>query len=276
MTDSAQPSPTAAPAKPAESWWDTLRFLLYIFVGAVILRSFVIAPFSIPSGSMLPNLMIGDYLFVAKWPYGYSQYSLPFGIGGFSGRVPAGLPARGDIIVFRHPGGEDYVKRVIGLPGDTIAVRGGVVILNGRPVPRRRIADFAMPISANSPCRGAAEAVRRTLAEDGRALCLYPRYRETLPGGRGYDVIDQIPDSDVDDFGPVAIPADRLFVMGDNRDDSRDSRVPVEREGVGLLPVENVLGEAAIAFWSTDGSTEWLKPWTWFSAARWNRVGRSY
>ena len=119
MTDSAQPSPTAAPAKPAESWWDTLRFLLYLFIGALILRSFVIAPFSIPSGSMLPNLMIGDYLFIAKWPYGYSRYSMPFGIGGFSGRVPAGLPALGDMA------GGPPLGRVDDLAGEQgVAARG--------------------------------------------------------------------------------------------------------------------------------------------------------
>ena len=187
--EDAKPSSTAAadaaPAKPKESWWATLRFFLYLFVGAVLLRSFVIAPFSIPSGSMLPTLLIGDYLFVAKWPYGYSRYSLPFGIAGFEGRVPSGLPDRGDVVVFHYPGpqNEDYVKRVIGLPGDTIEVRGGIVILNGAPVARRRIDDFAMEISPNSPCRGAPDAVRRVGGENGKELCLYPRYRETLPGG---------------------------------------------------------------------------------------------
>lgn len=274
-------APAKAPAKPKESWWATLRFFLYLFAGALVLRSLVIAPFSIPSGSMLPTLMIGDYLFIAKWPYGYSRYSLPFGIASFGGRVPAGLPARGDVIVFRYPGpqNEDYVKRVIGLPGDTIAVRGGIVILNGAPVPRRRIADFPMTISPNSPCRGAEGAVRRAAGPDGTETCLYPRYRETLPGGRGYDVIDQIGDGIGDDFAEITVPADRLFVMGDNRDDSMDSRFEAgtgPNAGVGLLPVENVLGRGLVDFWSTDGSVEWLKPWTWVSATRWGRIGGTY
>lgn len=273
------PAPAeAAPPKPKESWWSTLRFFGLLFLATLLLRSFVIAPFSIPSGSMLPTLMIGDYLFIAKWPYGYSRYSIPFGVIGFSGRVPSGMPARGDVVVFRHPGpdDEDYVKRVIALPGDTIEVRGGVVILNGAPLQRRPIDDYAMPISPNSPCRGAPGAVHRTLGANGAQLCLYPRYRETLPGGASYDVLDQVPDGEGDSFGPVTIPDGQLFVMGDNRDDSMDSRFGIERHGVGLLPVENVLGRAMIGFWSTDGSVEWIKPWTWFTATRWSRIGGTF
>jgi signal peptidase I len=277
----AATAPDTAPEQPKESWGSLLRFFLYLILGALILRSFVIAPFSIPSGSMLPTLMIGDYLFIAKWPYGYSRYSLPFGIGGFDGRVPAGMPARGDVIVFHYPGpqNEDYVKRVIGLPGDTIAVRGGVVILNGTPLARRRIADFAMTVSPNSPCRGAPEAVRRVPTPDGSETCLYPRYRETLPDGRSYDVIDQIGDGIGDEYAEITVPADRLFVMGDNRDDSMDSRFEAgtgPNAGVGLLPAENVIGRALIDFWSTDGTAEWIKPWTWFSAARGDRIGGTY
>ncbi len=273
------PAPDAeAPPARKESWWETLRFFFYLFVAALIIRSFVFAPFSIPSGSMLPNLMIGDYLFVTKWPYGFSRYSVPFGMLGFRGRILERLPERGDIVVFRYPGreDEDYVKRVIGLPGDMIEVRDGSVILNGTPVPRRRIADYAMPISPNSPCRvvGNDPGAREQSGPNGRE-CRYPRYRETLPGGRSYDILDQ-GEGDADDFAPIIVPEGQLFVMGDNRDDSADSRVPTEEGGVGLLPVENLLGEVLIAFWSTDGSAEWLKPWTWFSAGRWERFGRTY
>ena len=267
----------AAPAQKKEGWWETIRFFLILFFAAVAIRSLLFAPFSIPSGSMLPNLYIGDYLFVAKWPYGYSRFSFPFGVARFHGRILGGLPERGDVVVFRYPGGgdEDYVKRVIGLPGDEIAVRGGVVILNGRPIPRRRLADFAMPVSPNSRCRGKG-AVHETAGPAGERLCLFPHYRETLPGGRSYEVLDQVSDWDTDDFGPVTVPEGRLFVMGDNRDDSADSRVPLEEQGVGMLPVENLLGRATVAFWSTDGSAQWLKPWTWFSAARWDRIGHSW
>jgi signal peptidase I len=221
--------------------------------------------------------MIGDYLFVSKWPYGFSRFSFPFGIASFDGRILAGLPERGDIVVFRYPGNtdEDYVKRVIGLPGDRVEVRGGVVILNEESVRRQRIADYTTPISPNSPCV-AEGATHEISGPEGERLCAYPRYRESLPGGRSYDVLDEYNDGVTDDYGPIIVPEGHLFVMGDNRDNSADSRVPVENQGVGLLPIENVLGPAAVAFWSTDGSAAWLKPWTWFSAARWDRIGHTW
>jgi signal peptidase I len=279
MESAAPTEPAAEPtrAEKTESWWATLRFLLLLFLLALAIRSFIVAAFSIPSGSMLPRLMVGDYLFVSKWSYGYSRYSLPFGLFGFRGRVLGGLPARGDVVVFRYPGDrdEDLVKRVIGLPGDTIEVRQGAVVLNGRVLPRQRIADFAMPVSPNSPCRGAPGAVRKIQAGDGGALCLYPRFRETLPGGPSYDVLDQVVNGEGDTFGPVTVPDNHVFVMGDNRDDSLDSRFDTRRLGVGMLPVDNLIGRVLITFWSTDGSAEWIRPWTWFSAARWERIGRT-
>ena len=285
--DGAAPTPPARPVKvkKEESWWDTFRFLLYLFLGAVLLRTFLFAPFSIPSGSMLPNLYVGDYLFVSKWSYGYSRYSFPFHPINFQGRVLGGVPERGDVVVFRHPTtGEDWVKRVIGLPGDTIEVREGQVILNGQAVPRQQIDPFDLPVSPNSPCRAAQSvrvdpagselAVREEGRPDGRH-CLYPRFRETLPGGRTYEVLDQ-GESIGDNFGPITVPAGHLFMMGDNRDDSMDSRFPTDQLGVGFLPIDNALGRATIGFWSTDGSAEWIKPWTWFSAARWSRIGMTW
>ena len=269
----------AKPEKQKESWWATLRFFLILFVAAVAIRSFLFAPFSIPSGSMLPTLMIGDYLFIAKWPYGYSRHSFPFGIAGFDGRIAEGLPERGDVVVFRYPGpeDEDFVKRVIGLPGDTLFVRDGEVHLNGRPLQRLRIADYTAPVSPNSPCQAIPEgSAREVTGEAGEPLCAYPRFRETLPGGRSYEVIDQLVGGPGDDFGPITVPAGHVFVMGDNRDDSLDSRFELADGGVALLPVENLLGRALIGFWSTDGSSEWLKRWTWFSAARWERIGGTY
>ena len=258
---------------------ETVRFLLMFFLLAMVLRSFVVAPFMIPSGSMLPKMMIGDYLFVAKWPYGYSRYSVPFGLARFDGRLFGQEPERGDVVVFRYPGkgDEDYVKRLIGLPGDIIQIRGGQVILNGVPVPRARIADYLMPKTPNSPCRYVDPAAARPpVARDGRTFCAYTRFRETLPGGRSYDVLDQIQNSDGDDTPVFLVPAGHYFMMGDNRDDSFDSRFPQASGGVGYLPADHLIGRALIVFFSTDGSAEWLKPWTWFTAARWDRAGQTY
>jgi len=281
----AKPVAAGAPAAPAtfaeaapakEGWGATLRFFLILFLAALFLRSFVFAPFNIPSGSMLPTMRIGDYLFVAKWPYGFSRYSVPFGLMPIEGRLFGRLPERGDIVVFRYPGqgDEDLVKRVIGLPGDTIAVRGGTVILNGRALRYERLPDFAMPITPNSRCRVVDGATRRTTS-DGR-VCLYQRWRETLPNGRSYEVLNQLDDGDTDNFPEIAVPEGHLFVMGDNRDDSSDSRVPTVFGGVGLLPVDHVLGRAEFVYWSTDGSAAWVKPWTWFTAARRERIGHFY
>lgn len=276
-TDLASTETPARPARKQSGLADTTRFLLTLFIAAVLLRSLFIAAFSIPSGSMLPRMMIGDYLFVSKWPYGYSRYSFPFGIASFDGRIFGSLPERGDVVVFRYPGSDqDYVKRVIGLPGDMVEMRDGTLVLNGDPVERTRIADFLMPISANSPCRFVDESRKREVAGDhGGRFCAYPRYRETLPGGRSYNIIDQAR-SIADDTDVILVPEGHLFVMGDNRDDSLDSRFPVAEGGVDLLPVENLVGRALITFFSTDGSAEWLKPWTWVSAARFERIGETY
>ena len=276
---SEEPSAVAAPAKPGNVVWETVRFLLILFFFAVVVRTFIFAPFSIPSGSMLPRMMIGDYLFVAIWPYGYSRYSVPWGAVPFDGRILGGEPKRGDVVVFRHPGSdEDYVKRLIGLPGDTVQMRGGQLILNGEPVPKVRIADYLMERSPNSPCRYVGpDAVLPPAMVNGQAYCRYPRYRETLPGGKSYDVLDQL-DAPADNTAPVVVPEGHYFMMGDNRDDSADSRFPPDSvsKGVGLLPAENVIGRAFVVFFSTDGSASWVKPWTWFSAARWDRTGGTF
>jgi signal peptidase I len=254
-----------------------LKSLLILAIAAWVLRSLIVAPFSIPSGSMLPTMMIGDYLFVSKWPYGYSSASFPFEFPPFKGRVFSSLPDRGDVVVFEGPMGQDVVKRVIGLPGDTIAVEGGEVTLNGKPVPRERLADFAMTISPNSPCRVVAPAVPMTRpSEDGRPACIYPLYRETLPNGASYSVVDQTDVSYADNFGPVTVPEGRLFVMGDNRDDSLDSRYPVIANGMGFVPLDRVVGRAELAFWSTDGSASWINPLSWFTALRTERLATDY
>lgn len=268
---------TNGPKKGKETAGSLLRFVVILVVLAWALRSFIVAPFSIPSGSMQPTLYIGDYLVVAKWPYGYSRYSFPFGFPSFEGRIAGHLPKRGDVVVFRHPTQNmDLIKRVIALPGDTVAVRGGQLILNGRAVPRRKLPDYRMPISANSPCTTVPPALPRSKTVNGRAYCLYPAYLETLPGGPGYTVLDQVPDGPGDNFPGVRVPAGRIFLMGDNRDNSADSRFPPIAGGIGLVPVENLIGRAMVTFWSTDGGASYWKPWTWFSSLRASRVGNGY
>ena len=254
-----------------------LRFLLLLAFFAWALRSFVVAPFSIPSDSMLPTLYIGDYLMVAKWPYGYSRYSFPFGFPSFEGRLLAQLPKRGDVVVFRHPSENiDLIKRVIALPGDTVAVEDGVLLLNGARVTGAEQRSFAMPISPNSPCKAVPPASPLLVATGGRTGCLYPAHRETLPGGPTYTVFDQVDDGPADNFPATRIPAGHVFLMGDNRDDSLDSRFSPATGGIGMVPVENLVGRATITFWSTDGSASWFKPWTWFTALRSSRIGNGY
>ena len=253
-----------------------IRFMLILAVLAWAVRSLVAAPFSIPSGSMLPTLFVGDYLLVAKWPYGYSRFSFPFHFPPFEGRILAKLPRRGDVAVFRPPGAEiDYVKRVIGLPGDRVEVRGGTLYLNGRRAARDSAERFAMPISANSRCKVVPPASQRVAREAGRDYCLYFTFRETLPGGPSYRVIDQVESARADDFSEIRVPPGHIFLMGDNRDDSLDSRFSPVEGGIGLVPVENLVGRALMTFWSTDGSAVYWQPWTWFSALRGERVGRT-
>jgi len=269
-------SAAATPKPKDKSGW---RSLLLFVLAAWFIRSLIIAPFSIPSGSMLPTMAIGDHLFVHKWPYGISRFSFPFQIPSFEGRLFAKYPKRGDIVVFRPPGQEnvDFIKRVIGLPGDTIAVSGSQLSLNGTLVARQSAGMLAIEVSANSPCRvvpGATPMLRAN--SDGGQDCLYPAYRETLPGGRSYLTIDQVDTSPGDDFAVTTVPAGHVFMMGDNRDDSLDSRFSPYVGGVGLVPIENLVGRASRRYWSTDGSAELLKPWTWFTALRGSRIGGNY
>jgi len=268
--------PRARKSRPQERG-SLLRLVVTVAIIAWAIRSFVFAPFSIPSGSMLSTLYIGDYLIVEKWPYGFSRYSFPLDFPPFTGRFLSRLPERGDVIVFRHPdAGEDLIKRVIGLPGDTVELRDGSVILNGRPLARDEVGPAQVAVSRNSPCRvvdGATPVVRGS--GNGR-VCLYPSYRETLPGGRSYRVIDQVNTSVADNFPAVKVPPGRLFLMGDNRDDSLDSRYSIAEGGVGMVPIDHVVGRAAIIFWSTDGSSSYVRPWTWFTALRADRIGNGF
>ena len=254
-----------------ESWGSFALFVLKLALIVLIFRSFVFSPFSIPSESMLPRLLNGDYLLASKWPYGFTKHSLPFSLPVIPGRVFGSTPERGDVVIFKHPlDGSDYIKRVIALPGDTIAMRDGQVILNGEAIPKQRIEDFVVPLSPNTGC---AWAGVREGDSDGDLVCRYARFRETLPSGVTYEVLDFGP-TPKDNFEPRIVPEDRLFVMGDNRDNSQDSRFTAQPgAGVGLVPVENLVGRASFMMWSTDGGAEWIKPWTWFTSARWSRLG---
>lgn len=267
----APPAATASPEPEKETWGSFALFVLKLVIAVAIFRSFFFTPFTIPSESMLPRLMNGDYLVAAKWPYGYSRWSLPFAIPLIPGKLFAGEPERGDVVIFKHPVDKvDYIKRAIGLPGDTVAVRGGQVVLNGVPVKRSRIADFVLPMSANTTCNGTGTVV--TQAGGGQA-CVYMRYRETLPSGVTYDTLD-FGVTPQDDFGPVVVPEGTVFMMGDNRDNSADSRFPaVPGQGIGMVPEELLTGRASAVLWSTDGSASWLNPVSWFTAARWSRMG---
>ena len=269
-------TPKAA-GKPARSETaETIRFLLKLALFVFVLRSFIFSPFSIPSESMLPRLLIGDYLFVSKWNYGYSRWSLPWGVPLIPGRIFAHDPVRGDTVVFRSMGPDDHdvIKRVIGLPGDTVQMRNGQVFLNDKAIPKQRVADFVLPLSPNFPAEKCGAQFQDSDAQ-GHPVCRYPRFRETLPGGRSYDVLDQENIPVADDTDVYTVPAGNVFLMGDNRDDSADSRFapPV---GMGYIPMERIEGKALVNFWSTDGSAEWLKPWTWVSAARLRRIGEGF
>ena len=280
MADTPAPAPvpaTPVPAtKPRSETSETIRCLVKLAIAVYILRSFIFAPFSIPSESMLPRLLIGDYLFVTKWNYGYSRWSLPYGFPPIPGRLFAHDPSRGDVVVFRSPGPDDHdvIKRVIGLPGDTIQMRRGQVILNGTPVPKQRVADFVFPLSANFDEQKCGATFVDVDAK-GTPICRYPQFRETLPNGKSYMVLDQADIPQADDTGVYTVPAGDVFLMGDNRDDSADSRFPAPI-GMGYIPMEQIEGKAVVTFFSTNGNARWFNPVSWFTAARWNRIGEGF
>ena len=215
-------------------------------------------------------------MLASKWSYGFSKNSLPFGIHPFpDGRLFASQPERGDVAIFKAPplNNEDYIKRVIGLPGDQIQMIGGVVYINGKQVKKVRIKDFEIAVSPNTDC---AEAEFEATRADGTPICRYPRFRETLPNGVSYNVLDfgQRPQ---DDTAVYIVPNGMMFMMGDNRDNSQDSRFPAIPGGaVGIVPQDNLVGKATVMMWSSNGSAELFKPWTWFTAVRWSRIGGSF
>jgi signal peptidase I len=279
MAEPVAESTAAATAEPAaespekkKEEGSFLWFLVKLVLIVLIFRTFIFSTFSIPSESMLPRLMVGVYLFTAKWPYGYTRASLPVDIDIGDGALFASMPERGDVVVFKHPiDRTDYIKRVIGLPGDTIQMVAGVLHIDGAPVKKDKIADFVRPIGPYNTC--SREPRFKSVAADGTPVCRYPRFRETLPGGRSYEVLD-FGLMGADTTAPVIVPEGHLFLMGDNRDNSQDSRFLAEAgKGVGLVPVENLVSRAEIIAFSTDGSSSWVNPVSWFTAARWERLG---
>lgn len=232
---------------------ETLRVLVYAVAIALLVRTFAFEPFNIPSGSMIPTLLIGDYLFVSKYAYGYSRYSLPLGLPLIPGRIFASAPERGDIAVFKLPRDNrtDYIKRVIGLPGDKIQVREGILYINGDAVPRRQIENYVLE-DAPPGDLGIAQ------------------YIETLPNGRSYHVVEATETGTLDNTPVFTVPEDHLFVMGDNRDNSLDSRALTH---VGFVPEVNLVGRAEFLFFSLDGVAGW-EVWKWPFALRYHRLFR--
>lgn len=231
---------------------EIVRVVIHALILALIVRVFLFQPFNIPSGSMIPTLLVGDYLFVAKYAYGYSRYSFPFGPNLFSGRVWAKEPERGDVVVFKLPRDNetDYIKRVIGLPGDEIQMIHGVLHINGQAVKKERTDDFV---------QGDASGRERRI----------PRYLETLPNGVIYPVLDLTQDSIGDNTEVYKVPENHFFMMGDNRDNSTDSRFLSD---VGFVPFENLVGRAEIIFFSIDDDASFLQVWKWPGSVRWLRI----
>ena len=271
---------TDTPAKPPKQgtdWGAELRGIIWLVLGVLAFWCFVAKPFYIPSESMMPSLIKGDRLVVSKYPYGWSYVSPSFHVLPFMhGRLLGHLPQRGDVVILTPPGeSSDYIKRVIGLPGDTIEVREGVVWLNGKPIPRVARPAAMIPVDANVPCDRGLEAAHRVPGKDGKLYCALPVYRETLPSGRSYDTVDMgyIPGSG-DDYGPITVGPGQVFVMGDNRDESADSRYPIEEGGLGgPVPWENLGGRAEFITFSLDGTSEIWNPLSWLTALRSGRAG---
>ena len=240
----------AMPEQKSGGVRETLKTLVYAVLIALTVRTFLFEPFNIPSGSMKPTLLVGDYLFVSKFAYGYSRFSLPLGLPLFSGRIMERLPERGDVVVFKLPSDNktDYIKRVVGLPGDRIQVRDGLLYINDVPVRLTPDGDFAED-------------------EGGRSFPV-PMLVELLPNGREHQILELTSNGGLDNTGVYVVPPDHVFAMGDNRDNSQDSRVA----HVGFIPVENLIGRAELLFFSVNGRAQFWRPWTWPFGIRYGRL----
>jgi signal peptidase I len=243
---------SAAKKKAKGGVFDTVKTVVYAVLIAVAVRTVAYEPFNIPSGSMIPTLLVGDYLFVSKFSYGYSRYSLPFGLPLFSGRIFFHPPQRGDVVVFKLPtdNSTDYIKRVIGLPGDHIQVRDGQLYINDKLVPRKPIQDYMYK------------------DEDGEIHPLH-QYIETLPDGVQHRIIKLTDSGPMNNTQVYTVPPRDYFMMGDNRDNSEDSRV---LSAVGYVPEVNLIGKAEFLFFSTNGSARWWEFWKWPFAIRYRRL----
>jgi len=239
--------------KQKDSLAETIRTVIYAILIAVVFRTFLFQPFWIPSGSMKQTLLIGDYLFISKFSYGYANHSFPWSLGPFDGRILGSEPERGDVAVFKHPRtNEDFIKRLVGLPGDRIQMRGGILYINDEPSTQEIIGEFVEPIDpGRTNCISKPEV-------DGEIVCVKELIRETFPDGGSHLILnaDNNLISGTDNTGIYTVPEGHYFFMGDNRDNSNDSR-----QGVGFVPYENLVGRAELIAISSDGPFYQL--WNW-------------
>ena len=275
LDNTADSKTSDKPEKEKTDWIGEIKSIALLLLAVLAFHSLVAKPFYIPSVSMMPGLLVGDRLIVSKYAYGWSWVSPTFHIAPrVSGRLFGKMPERGDVVILTpRDQSSDYIKRVIGLPGDTIELRGGQVFLNGVAVRQDVQPDLQVPIDANNPCNPQEFPGARGVDADGNAVCNLPILRETLPNGVSYNIIDLGPQY-TDDVAPVQIPEGQVYLLGDNRDLSADSRVSSPLGLGGPIPWENIGGRAEFITFSLDGTTS-LNPLTWFSSFRSGRAGLS-